>query len=222
MFELFNEPNANLGATQVVNWLATVAKWVDAKIRNPQTNVRSHLVTINAPFDLLSVTREGGSILKPLLLDGAGMVRKSPLIDAYQFHGEQWGGDDGLRDCAARPQPPLDRTVIRQKTQTAIDAFYNRKLDATLPHVVGDAPVAVICDGDAHFHAQDHPEAYALVCFNNGVSYIHRWSNCYLSQGKLKAQIAALKTVIPTQFMPGPDPAAGPPPFTTTSADEDV
>lgn len=223
MFELFNEPNTNLGATQVVNWLATVAKWVDAKIRNPQTNVRSHLVTVNAPFDLLSVMREGGSILKPLLLDPAGRVSTSPLIDVFQFHGDQWGGDEGLRECTARPQPPLDRAVIRQKTQTAIDTFYSRKLDASLPHVVGDAPVAVICDGDAHFHAQDRPDAYAVVCFNNGVSYIHRWSGCYLSQGKLKAQIAALKTVIPAQFMPGPDPAAGPPPFTTaTAADEDV
>ncbi|MEO8380304.1 MAG: hypothetical protein ABI779_11625 [Acidobacteriota bacterium] len=222
MFELFNEPNPNLGELQVANWFTTVANWVDAKIRDPRTNVRSHLVTINAPEELLSHTRSGGSILKPLLLDGAGRVRSSPLIDAYQFHGSLWGGDSGVSGMASRPQPALDRTTVREKTQEAIDAFYNRPIDAAGAHTVGEAPVAVICDSDAHYRAQDHPEMYGLVALNNGVSYIHRWSNVYLTQGKVKAQIAALKPVILTDFMPGPDPTPGPPPPPAPREDEDL
>jgi len=213
MFELFNEPNANLGELAIVNWFAAVAGWVDAKIRDPQTGLRSHLVTMNAPADLLSNTRNGGSLLKPLLLDAAGNVRPSPLIDVFQFHGSQWGGDSGVHDCSQRPQPASDGATIDAATKAAIDGFYNRAIDAAGTHHVSEAPVAVICDSDAHDRAQDHPEVYAPVCFNNDVSYIHRWSGCYLTQGKVKAQIEALQSAIPPQFAPVPDTSAGPAPF---------
>lgn len=222
MFELFNEPNANLGATPVVNWFATVAKWVDAKIRDPLTNVRSHLVTINAPPDLLAATRTGGSLLKPLLLDDAGKIRATPLVDAFQFHGSQWGGESGKSKCDLRPQAALDRATIRDATQKAIDDFYALPIDAANTHVVSEAPVAVICDSDAHYRAQDHPETYGAVSFNNGVSYIHRWPKCYLTQGGVKAQILALRSVIPAEYMPGPDATPGPPPVPGPRVDEDV
>lgn len=129
MFELFNEPNANLGEVAVVNWFTAVAGWVDAKIRDPQTGVRSHLVTMNAPADLLSNTRTGGSLLVPLLLDAAGNVRPSPLVDVFQFHGNQWGGDSGVHDCLQRPQAASPVATIDTATQAAIDGFYNRAID---------------------------------------------------------------------------------------------
>jgi|GEM_PF-4611087 len=222
MFELFNEPNANLGETPVVNWFSTVAKWVDAKIRDPQTNIRSHLVTINAPDDLLSNTRTGGSLLKPLLLDDTGLVRTSALIDIYQFHGNQWGDVAGVSSCAARPQMHGDRGTVTSQTLQKIDAFYNLPIDEAGAHHVSEAPVAVICDSDAQYHAQDHPEFYGDVCFKNGLSYVHRWADCYLSQGQVKAQADLLKSVIPTAFMPGPDPTAGPPPPPGPLPGEDV
>lgn len=210
MFELFNEPFPNL--TGVVDWHRQVATWVHNLLRDPTTGERSHLVTFNAPAELLDPLLPGGSILAKLLMDGAGNRLPIPLVDAYQFHGNQWGGDSGTRDCASRPQAPGTAAAITEATRNAVNAFYDRWIDAGHRFKVAQSRVAIICDADAHSKAQDRPDVYGAAAFGLELSYVHRWMDCYLTQGKVKSQADALAAVVPPGVSPPPDTMPAPPP----------
>jgi hypothetical protein len=211
MFEIFNEPNHNLAGAE--NWHFQVARWLDAKLREPGASERSHLVTLNAPEDLLRHDRPKGSLLRALLLQN-GQRRAVPLVDVYQFHGSQWGGPSGFAACDRRPNPrPTQEEVanITRLARAAVNGFYARFLDTAGTIPIEGSRVAVICDGDAHYTAQDNPGVYARVASGLGLSYIHRWNECHLSQGKLKAQAAALSQAVPREHAPRADPTPPPP-----------
>ncbi|HKO58507.1 MAG TPA: hypothetical protein VJ276_21760 [Thermoanaerobaculia bacterium] len=208
MYELFNEPIP--GMTGVVDWHRQVATWVHDLLRDPSTGERSHLITFNAPATLLDPALAGGSLLAKLLLDDAGRRLAVPLVDAYHFHGDQWGGVSGTKVCANRPGVPSSPPTIRTATRNAVNGFYDRFIDAGHRLQVAGSRVAIVCDADAHSLAQDNPRVYAAAAFGLSLSYVHRWMNCYLQQGKLRSQAEGLRDVVHPRFSPPPDTGPSP------------
>jgi hypothetical protein len=212
MFEIFNEPAPVVSGA--VDWHRQVATWVHTLLRDA-AGERSHLITFNAPASLMNPDLAGGSLLAKLLLDGAGQRLAIPLVDAYQFHGDQWGGPSGSKDCNIRPQPPSTPATITNATRNAVNAFYDTFIDAGRRFKVAGSRVALICDADAHSLAQDNPGPYASAAYALRLGYVHRWMECYLRQDKLRNQALGLKGAVLPGFSPPPDTA--PPPASVLS-----
>jgi hypothetical protein len=211
MFELFNEPAPVVAG--VVDWHRQVATWVHNLLRDA-AGERSHLITFNAPASLLNPDLAGGSLLAKLLLDGSGRPLAIPLVDAYQFHGDQWGGPSGIKDCAQRPRPASAPVTITDATRAAVNGFYDTFVDAGRRFKAAGSRVALICDADAHSLAQDNPTQYSAAAYGLRLGYVHRWMSCYLRQDKLRNQALGVKNAVLPGFSPPPDtapaPAAGP------------
>lgn len=196
VYELFNEPGGTAdNLVGEINWLVTMAKWLDERLRDTATGGRTHLVSLNAGPELLAA--DDKNILKRLLFDAQGKRREHPLIDLFSFHGPQWGGDAGVAQRTAdNPNPPLLDDAILRATRAAIRSFYNTAIDAAGNTVPG-SPVGIICDSDAHYRAQDSPETYAAVILGDlQLDYNHRWSSVWLSQSRLCAQVQGIKNAV--------------------------
>jgi hypothetical protein len=198
VYELFNEPG---GTTDVVegqfNWLVMVANWLDARLRDPQTGGHTHLITLNSGPNLLRP--DSNNILKPMLFDAQGNRRAHPLIDVFSFHGSQWGSDAATPHLSPTEDPYSAKsdTEIADATRNAVNSFYGKAIDG-LGNKVEGSPVAIICDSDAHYRAQDNPGAYANVVLNLlKLDYNHRWSEFWLSQAKLCRQVQGIQSAVP-------------------------
>jgi hypothetical protein len=195
VYELFNEPGGTADNTVgEINWLVTVANWLDTRLRDSATGGHTHLITLNAGPELL--TRDGNNILKRMLFDAQGNRRAHPLVDVFSFHGSQWGGNSGDSHSDHRPNPPLSRAEIRDATRNAVNSFYSTPIDVA-GNVVQGSPVALICDSDAHYRAQDSPGLYASVVLKDlKLDYNHRWSSFWLSQSRLCSQVNGIQNAV--------------------------
>ncbi|HKC65777.1 MAG TPA: hypothetical protein VKB86_19195 [Pyrinomonadaceae bacterium] len=193
VYELFNEPGGTIDhADGQINWLVTMVKWLDERLRDPETGGHTHLITLNSGPTLLAP--DGSNILKRMLFDAQGKRRAHPLVDVFSFHGSQWGGDSaGPTRPGPNGNPPLSPDVIGNATRNAVNSFYSRPIDAD-NNVVQGSPVALICDSDAHYRAQDSPAIYGRVVLKDlQLDYNHRWSSFWLSQSKLCGQVEGVQ-----------------------------
>jgi hypothetical protein len=195
VYELFNEPGGKEEVVDQINWLVTMANWLDTRLRDPATGGHTHLITLNSGPTFLAAN--GNNILKRMLFDAQGNRRLHPLIDVFSFHGTDWGGDRGSSDRPnANGNTPLLRDTIREATRSAVNSFYSMPIDVAGNKVQG-SPVALIFDSDAQYRAQDSPELYGGVVLKDlGLDYNHRWSEFWLSQSKLCRQVNGIKNAL--------------------------
>ncbi|MDT4953971.1 MAG: hypothetical protein QOJ02_2109 [Acidobacteriota bacterium] len=197
VYELFNEPGGTIDdLVSQLDWLVTMAIWLDERLRDPVTGGHTHLITLNSGPELLAA--DSNNVLKRLLFDAQGKPRTHPLIDVFSFHGDQWGGKPGAAiRTAEQPNTPLTVDEIRQATIDAVKLFYSMALDAA-GNVVQGSPVALICDSDGQYRAQDSPERYAGVVLKDlKLDYNHRWSDVWLTQLRLCGQLNGIKNSVP-------------------------
>lgn len=197
VYELFNEPGGTDAITGELDWLVAVATWLDLRLRvNPAipNSGHTHLITLNSGPTLLTqdTTQVQNNVLKRMLFDASGIRRTHPLIDVFSFHGTQWGNERGKADRPPGGNQALAAQLIENGTRSALSTFYSNKLETG--KVVEGSPVALICDSDAQYRAQDNPKVYAGVVLNTlQLDYNHRWSSYWLSQANLCHQVEGIQ-----------------------------